>query len=265
MGTPVGYSSPFTLTDKSPQIKAGCLGDAQILKPGAMAGVPLILDRLRKGVTEQIAGRSKLFQKIFKFALVYKNRWNDRGFETPIVNHLICKKIKASLGGRIQVMFCGGAPLSPDTQAFARACLDVKLMQGFGTTETTAVTTLMDMFDSTAGRTGAPLFGCQVRLVDWEEGGYRPTDKPHPRGEIVVGGDFITIGYFKNAAATEESYKDADGTRWFYTGDIGEMHPDGCLKIVDRKKDLLKLQHGEYVSLGKVCLDSDLLCKPNLS
>lgn len=45
---------------------------------------------------------------------------------------------------------------------------------------------------------------------------------------------------------------DETGMRWFYSGDIGRLHPDGCLEIIDRKKDIVKLQHGEYVSLGKV-------------
>lgn len=45
---------------------------------------------------------------------------------------------------------------------------------------------------------------------------------------------------------------DEKGMRWFYTGDIGRFHPDGCLEVIDRKKDIVKLQHGEYVSLGKV-------------
>ena len=49
---------------------------------------------------------------------------------------------------------------------------------------------------------------------------------------------------------------DETGMRWFYTGDIGQFHPDGCLEIIDRKKDIVKLQHGEYVSLGKVRKDS---------
>lgn len=47
---------------------------------------------------------------------------------------------------------------------------------------------------------------------------------------------------------------DERGMRWFYTGDIGKFHPDGCLEIIDRKKDIVKLQHGEYISLGKVHL-----------
>jgi acyl-coenzyme A synthetase/AMP-(fatty) acid ligase len=77
-------------------------------------------------------------------------------------------------------------------------------------------------------------------------------DSPFPRGEVVIGGDHVAIGYYKNEKKTAEDFRVEFGQRWFYTGDIGEVHEDGCLKIVDRKKDLVKLQHGEYVSLGKV-------------
>lgn len=49
---------------------------------------------------------------------------------------------------------------------------------------------------------------------------------------------------------------DESGMRWFYTGDIGRFHPDGCLEIIDRKKDIVKLQHGEYISLGKVSIQT---------
>ena len=227
MGVPVGYSSPFTLTDVSPAIKAGGKGDINILKPGALAGVPLIMDRLRKGITEKVGSRGKLFNALFKFALSYKNYWTEKGFDTPIINKIFCSKINSSLGGKLRVVFSGGAPLSPDTHLFARACLNVRLMQGFGATETTAITSLMDPYDLSVGRTGAPLYGCKVRLVDWEEGGYRPTDKPNPRGEIVVGGPSIAAGYFKKEKETDEVFREENGTRWFYTGDIGEFFPDG--------------------------------------
>lgn len=83
-------------------------------------------------------------------------------------------------------------------------------------------------------------------------GNYFVTDKPNPRGEIVIGGGCVTAGYFMNDALTSESYREEDGERWFYSGDIGEAYPDGSFKIVDRKKDLVKLQFGEYISLGKV-------------
>lgn len=121
------------------------------------------------------------------------------------------------------------------------------------------------------------------QLVNWHEGGYLTSDSPMPRGEIVVGGPNVTLGYFKNEEKTKESYEvgflsfcssakdtyswelmthcrfsfllskvDERGMRWFYTGDIGQFHSDGCLEIIDRKKDIVKLQHGEYVSLAKV-------------
>ena len=58
-------------------------------------------------------------------------------------------------------------------------------------------------------------------------------DKPYPRGEIVIGGPNVTQGYFKNPAKTAEDFEvDRNGQRWFHTGDIGEFHPDGCLKII---------------------------------
>lgn len=78
------------------------------------------------------------------------------------------------------------------------------------------------------------------------------TDKPYPRGEIVIGGSCVTAGYFNNQQLTDESFRTEENRQWFYTGDIGEIHPDGSIKIIDRKKDLVKLQFGEYVSLGKV-------------
>ncbi|KAF3848116.1 hypothetical protein F7725_021144 [Dissostichus mawsoni] len=84
------------------------------------------------------------------------------------------------------------------------------------------------------------------------ERGYHSTDKPNPRGEILVGGPNVTMGYYKNGSKNDDFFVDESGQRWFCTGDIGEFHKDGCLKIIDRKKDLVKLQAGEYVSLGKV-------------
>lgn len=63
------------------------------------------------------------------------------------------------------------------------------------------------------------------------------TDRPHPRGEILIGGPNITMGYYKNEAETEEDYfVDDNGQRWFCTGDIGEFQSDGCLKIIGKKE-----------------------------
>ena len=72
------------------------------------------------------------------------------------------------------------------------------------------------------------------------------------RGEILIGGASVARGYFKNEEKTAEDFYNEGGKRWFRTGDIAEMFEDGTVRIVDRKKDLVKLQLGEYVSLGKV-------------
>ena len=92
----------------------------------------------------------------------------------------------------------------------------------------------------------------KVKLVDWEEGNYTVRDNPNPRGEIILGGDSIANGYLEMPEKTKEDFFEEDGVRWFRTGDIGEFDEHGQLKIIDRKKDLVKLQLGEYVSLGKV-------------
>lgn len=63
-------------------------------------------------------------------------------------------------------------------------------------------------------------------------GGYTSNDKPHPRGEVLIGGANVTIGYYKQENMTQDYFVDETGQRWFCTGDIGEVHPDGCLQIV---------------------------------
>lgn len=252
MGVPVAYSSPHTLTDKSTAVMSGCKGDATVLQPTIMIAVPLMLDRIRKTVNEVTQSKGPFAKELFRFAVQYKHFWWKKGFSTPVLNRLLFKKIKDLIGGHVRIMACGGAPLSPDTHDFIRTCLDVQLIQAYGMTETAASATLMSLSDHSTGRVGAPLSSCYIKLVDWAEGGYHATDKPCPRGEMVIGGDCVTLGYYNKEDLTKEVFVEEDGIRWFYTGDIGELHPDGTYKIIDRKKDLVKLQYGEYISLGKV-------------
>jgi len=82
------------------------------------------------------------------------------------------------------------------------------------------------------GRAGYPSTVTQIRLVDWDEGNYRVSDKPYPRGEIIVGGENISPGYYKLPEKTKEEFFEEAGMRWFKTGDIGECHPDGVIKII---------------------------------
>lgn len=88
--------------------------------------------------------------------------------------------------------------------------------------------------DMVVGRVGAPTTACDIRLIDWEEGKYRVTDKPYPRGEVVIGGENISEGYYKLPDKTKDDFFDEDGKRWFRTGDIGEFHEDGVLTIIGK-------------------------------
>ncbi|XP_072732939.1 long-chain-fatty-acid--CoA ligase 4 isoform X1 [Ciconia boyciana] len=252
-GCRIGYSSPLTLSDQSSKIKKGSKGDCTVLKPTLMAAVPEIMDRIYKNVMSKVQEMNYIQRTLFKIGYDYKLEQIKRGYDAPLCNVLLFKKVKALLGGNVRMMLSGGAPLSPQTQRFMNICFCCPVGQGYGLTETCGAGTITEVADYSTGRVGAPLICCEIKLRDWQEGGYTNKDKPNPRGEIIIGGPNVSMGYFKNKdKATEEFSIDENGQRWFCTGDIGEFHPDGCLQIIDRKKDLVKLQAGEYVSLGKV-------------
>jgi long-chain acyl-CoA synthetase len=149
------------------------------------------------------------------------------------------------------LLISGGAILSKEVHEFVQVILG-PLIQAYGLTETCAggCTQIPNQYQTETVGSVVPCV--EMRLVNWEEAGYRNTDTPNPRGEILIGGENVTMGYYKMPEKTEEDYKVINGIRYFCTGDIGEMLPSGSLKIIDRKKDLVKLQSGEYVSLNKI-------------
>ncbi|XP_006033624.1 long-chain-fatty-acid--CoA ligase 4 isoform X3 [Alligator sinensis] len=252
-GCRIGYSSPLTLSDQSSKIKKGSKGDCTVLKPTLMAAVPEIMDRIYKNVMSKVQEMNCFQKTLFKIGYDYKQEQIKRGYDAPLCNLLLFKKVKALLGGNVRMMLSGGAPLSPQTQRFMNICFCCPVGQGYGLTETCGAGTITEVADYSTGRVGAPLICCEIKLRDWQEGGYTCRDQPNPRGEIIIGGPNVSLGYFKNDEKTTEDFSvDENGQRWFCTGDIGEFHSDGCLQIIDRKKDLVKLQAGEYVSLAKV-------------
>ncbi|KAF2292466.1 hypothetical protein GH714_023110 [Hevea brasiliensis] len=271
-GCAIGYGSALTLTDTANKIKKGTKGDTSVLKPTLMAAVPTILDRVRDGVLKKVEEKGgitkKLFNSIYKrrLAAIEGSWFGAWGLERMLWDFIVFKSIRDVLGGSIRFMLCGGAPLSGESQRFINICMGARIVQGYGLTETCAgaaflsgmillwaVLDLLFLVAILRKLVQENFFILVLQLVSWEEGGYRISDKPMPQGEIVIGGFCITRGYFNNQEKTDEVYKvDEKGMRWFYTGDIGRFHPDGCLEIVDRKKDIVKLQHGEYISLGKV-------------
>jgi len=167
----------------------------------------------------------------------------------------LLRKVKAALGlENLRLVGSGGAPLSAETQEFIAKVL-APVAQGYGATETTGMSTVQEVpKDESCGMVGAILPAAEIKLKSVEEMGYLVTDDP-PRGEILLGGNTVSqSGYFKMAKEKNEADfpRHADGKIWFHTGDIGVMTKSGAVKIIDRKKDLIKLKAGEYVSLGKV-------------
>ncbi|KAF7493467.1 Long-chain-fatty-acid--CoA ligase 4 [Sarcoptes scabiei] len=254
LGAPIGFATPFTLTDSAPGLAPGTKSDLFLLQPTIMIAVPLVLERMRKEIYSKLEKRSPISAPLFNYLMDYKIRWTKKGYRTPIVNKLLCRKIREQFGGRLKKMILGGAPLSASLQALIKAALDVTLLQGYGMTETLGACLCMDDDDLSYGRCGKPLFGVHAKLDEWAEGDYRITDKPCPRGELLIGSKANSVGYLDKPEMNSELYVKDDqlGITWFRTGDIAEVHPDGTFKIIDRKKDLVKLANGEYFSLGKI-------------
>uniref|UniRef100_A0A8C1V275 long-chain-fatty-acid--CoA ligase n=1 Tax=Cyprinus carpio TaxID=7962 RepID=A0A8C1V275_CYPCA len=237
----------------SSKIKSGGKGDCSVLKPTLIAAVPEIMDRICKNVNGKLREMSVIQRTLFKVGYNYKLQKVSQGADSPVCNKLFFKRVNLLLGGCVRLMLSGGAPLSASTQRFMNVCF-CPVAVGYGLTETCGAGTISEFSDYSTGRVGAPLICSEIKLRDWPEGGYTSQDKPHPRGEILIGGPNVAMGYYGSEGEEENDnfWVDEAGQRWFCTGDVGEVHPDGCLQIVDRKKDLVKLQAGEYVSLGKI-------------
>ena len=253
-GIPVAFSSSSTAFDFCPGLATGTSGDATVCKPTLMIAVPLILDKLTSAIKEQVGAKGPFTLNLFQWAVNYKTFWTYLGFKCPLITKLLFKKTKSMLGGSVETLIFGSAPCSPETQQFARAVFDLDLLQVYGTTEVMA-TSCTDPYGTFQMRFSGQLTGgVTVSLEEWSDGCYSPNDKPHARGEVLIKADHISVGYYKKPAETMESfYADEDGTRWFKSGDIALIHAKyGTIQIIDRKKDLVKLPNGEFVSLGKI-------------
>ena len=93
-GIKIGYSSAATLTNKSTKVKAGCKGDANLLRPTLMCSVPLILERIYKSIVETMKRQGWAAEELFHYFVRYKMKWADRGFDTPLLNKTLFRKIR---------------------------------------------------------------------------------------------------------------------------------------------------------------------------
>ncbi|GAK67149.1 acetyl-CoA synthetase-like protein [Moesziomyces antarcticus] len=226
------------------------LEDMAILKPQMFPSVPRVLNRIAALVQAQAAAPG-LKGALLRKALAAKiaNHDRDGTLTHALYDRLIFSKVQALLGGRVEYIVSGSAPIRGDVLKLLRVVLACDVREGYGQTENYGFCTIMSPNDISLGSVGAIYPGMQLKLRDVPDMGYTSDDKPFPRGELLCKSQCTFPGYYKDEAKTKETLTD-DG--FLRTGDIAAIDQFGRVRIVDRVKSLLKLSQGEYVAIDNL-------------
>ncbi|KAI8323245.1 acetyl-CoA synthetase-like protein [Martensiomyces pterosporus] len=222
------------------------LEDAQVLRPTVMVGVPRLLNRIYDRISAATIHAPGLSGVIARTAIGQKLKKLDTGggVKHALWDRVICNKIALAFGGRLELLCSGSAPLDSKVLNFLRVAIGCTIIEGYGLTESYAAGTSHIHRENTGAHIGVPVPGIEIRLRDVPEMSYLTTDKPCPRGELLVRGGSVFKGYYKN----EEKSKEALDDGWLITGDIAQINEEGNIRIIDRRKNIFKLSQGEYVA-----------------
>jgi long-chain acyl-CoA synthetase len=212
-----------------------------VVRPTFVGAVPRIFEKIHGKVLGQALAAGGLKAAIFRWALGVGAKSSARrlagrrsgpwlALQHGVADRLVFHKVRDKFGGRLRFFFSGSAPLARELGEFFDA-FGVTILEGYGLTESTAVTYFNRLGEVRYGTVGIPIPGMEVKIAD--------------DGEILLRGRGIMRGYHGLPAETAEAL-DADG--WLHTGDIGTLGEDGHLSITDRKKDLIKTSGGKYVA-----------------
>jgi long-chain acyl-CoA synthetase len=216
--------------------------NAAEVRPTVMPSVPRIFEKAYNGVMAQGMAAPGLKGKLFALAMKGFDAWvaaREQGKAHTSLGYLVAKKLvfpklaqalSARFGGRMRLFVSGGAPLAPRIAYFFEA-LGFTVLEGYGLTETAAGPCVNRPGQNRIGTVGPPVPGTKIRIAE--------------DGEIFIKGPGVMREYYRNPAATAEVF-DKDG--WFATGDIGTLDEAGCLKITDRKKDIIVTSGGKNVA-----------------
>jgi len=220
-------------------------------RPHVILSVPALAKSFKKNIEKAISDKGSraeaLFKKGLKAAYDYNGQGWDKGrgrrkLKKPLyflVDNLIFKKIRENFGGRLEMFVGGGALLDIELQRFFYA-IGMPMFQGYGLTEASPVISANNKKEHKLGSSGKVAKGIEIRICDVEGQDLSPGEK----GEIVVRGENVMAGYWKNERATRETIRDG----WLFTGDIGYLDSDGFLYVLGRTKSLLIGSDGEKYS-----------------
>ena len=191
-------------------------------------GVPILVEAIYKTIMKEVEKQGKT--KIIKGAIGVSNFLRKMNID---VRKKLFKQIIDALGGKLRFVISGGAPADPEI-AKGFNDLGIKLVQGYGLSETAPVIAAENEKVIKPGSVGLPMLNDEVEIVNKDENGI---------GEIRVKGPNVMLGYYEMPELTAEVLKDG----WFYTGDLGYIDKDGVLFITGRNKNMIVLKNGKKV------------------
>ena len=212
--------------------------DLASFKPTFVLAVPRIFEKIFNGAEAkaQAAGKGKIFHKAAEVAIAYSKSLDSKKIspllklQHGLFDKLVYAKIRTGLGGRVEAAISGGAPLGERLGHFYRGA-GIRVLEGYGLTETTAGATLNLTNAHRVGSVGKPIPGTTIKIAE--------------DGEVLIKGPIVMQGYWQNDAANKEVFT-SDG--YFKSGDLGKIDEEGYLSIVGRKKELIVTAGGKNVA-----------------
>jgi long-chain acyl-CoA synthetase len=212
--------------------------DLASFKPTFVLAVPRIFEKIFNGAEAkaQAAGKGKIFHKAAEVAIAYRKSLDSKKIspllklQHGLFDKLVYTKIRTGLGGRVEAAISGGAPLGERLGHFYRGA-GIRVLEGYGLTETTAGATLNLTSAHRVGSVGKPIPGTTIKIAE--------------DGEVLIKGPIVMQGYWQNDAANKEVFT-SDG--YFKSGDLGKIDEEGYLSIVGRKKELIVTAGGKNVA-----------------
>jgi long-chain acyl-CoA synthetase len=212
--------------------------DLGTFKPTFVLAVPRIFEKIFNGAEAkaEAAGKGKIFHKAADVAVAYSIAMDSKRIapllklQHGLFDKLVYSKIRAGLGSRVEAAISGGAPLGERLGHFYRGA-GIRVLEGYGLTETTAGATLNLSWAHKVGSVGKPIPGTTIKIAD--------------DGEVLIKGPIVMKGYWQNDAANAEVFT---SDNYFRSGDLGKLDDEGYLYITGRKKELIVTAGGKNVA-----------------